>query len=91
LQELPHDVTRKRLHLDGLFLLKYSHLPKMLPIWTNSKQRSKDFLKFVKELREFSQRVQEERKAQDKRRVMDLIVEQMAELKRALLEAAGSN
>jgi hypothetical protein len=32
LQELPHDVTWKNLHLGGLFSLKYSHLPKMLPI-----------------------------------------------------------
>ena len=35
-QELPHDVTWKSLRLDRLFSLKYSHLPKMLPIWTNS-------------------------------------------------------
>jgi hypothetical protein len=53
-------------------------------------QRSKDFLESLKKLRESLRREREERKAQDKR-VMDLIVERTAELKRALLEAAGSN
>jgi hypothetical protein len=48
------------------------------------------FLKNLKELRESSWREWEEQKAQDKW-VMDLIVEWMAELKWALLEATGSN
>jgi hypothetical protein len=53
-------------------------------------QRSKDFLESVKELRESLRREREERKAHDKR-VMDMIMERTEELKRALLEAVGSN
>jgi hypothetical protein len=53
-------------------------------------QRSKDFLESLKKLRESLRQERQERKAQDKR-VMDSIMERTAELKRALLEAAGSN
>jgi len=52
-------------------------------------RRALEFLESLKELRESLQREREERKARDKE-IMELIVERTTELKRALLQAAGS-
>ena len=53
-------------------------------------QRAKDFLETLSSLRESLKKEREERRLQDQR-VMKLIVERTATLKRALLETAGSN
>lgn len=53
-------------------------------------RRALQFLQSLRELRESLERERQERKSRDKE-VMDLIVERTTELKRALLEAAGSN
>lgn len=53
-------------------------------------RRALEFLESLRKLRESLKREREERKARDKE-VMDLVVERTTELKRALLEAAGSS